>query len=48
MSAALKNAVIEGNREKIIQDMIKRVKVDEDYVKFINDSIENVLSNVLG
>ena len=48
MSEALKNAVLEGHREKVVQDIIKRIMTDANYANFINTSIENVLSNLLG
>ena len=48
MTEALKNAILEGQREKVVQDIIKRITVDTNYANFINTSIENVLSNILG
>ena len=47
MTEHLRDAFFEGQRDKVVQDAIKKIMGSHEYEEYIEDRIENVLSDLM-
>ena len=47
MTEVLTKTIMEGQREKILDSVIEKILISDDYEEYIEDRIENVLSELV-